>query len=250
MVAQMLVSCNLCSELSDGAFENSMVTEFVLYDLANSRQSVSPQKDSCCDQDDSKALKASHVVLGRETPELDEETLAMKSKLPHKLLFGSVDFDDSNSYPWLSTESHPNLEIAAIVLQIPFHKRGSSKYTRGNRKSAKAHTDLSDHSMVEQRRKSLRDIRSPEEVKVVIPTGSHGLPIAESQGPSRLVDRWRHGGGCDCGGWDMACPLILLGNPGIQFAEDHSLMENYQPLELFIQVKLGFHVICFLHGLL
>ncbi|XP_061348693.1 uncharacterized protein LOC133294060 [Gastrolobium bilobum] len=72
-------------------------------------------------------------------------------------------------------------------------------------------------------------------MKVVIPTGNHGLPNVESRGPSSLLDRLRHGGGCDCGGWDMACPLILLGNPSIQFAEDRSLMEEYQPLELFVQ---------------
>ncbi|KAF7828273.1 transcriptional regulator ATRX-like protein isoform X2 [Senna tora] len=216
IVAQMLVSCNLCSQLKDGAFDNnnnSVTTEFVLYDLANTRQSVSLQRDSCCDQDDSKTSKASR--------ELDEESFAIKNKLPLELLSGS--------------ELHPKHESAAIVLQIPFHKRESLKNTRWNRKSDKAHPGLISHSMVEKRRKSLHDIRSQEQVKVVIPRGNHGPPIAESHGPSRLLDRWRHGGGCDCGGWDMACPLILLGNPGIQFSEDHSLMDNYQPLELFVQ---------------
>ena len=37
IVAQMLVSCNLCSELDDKVFDNSMVTEFVLYDFTHSR---------------------------------------------------------------------------------------------------------------------------------------------------------------------------------------------------------------------
>ena len=84
---------------------------------------------------------------------------------------------------------------------------------------------------------------------MVLPTGSHGLPSAESQGPSSLLDRWKHGGGCDCGGWDMACPLILLGNPSIQFAEDRTLMEGYQTLELFTQVKLEFLINSFTKGL-
>ncbi|XP_028767474.1 uncharacterized protein LOC114725156 [Neltuma alba] len=244
MVAQMLVASNLCSEFKDGAFDNSMVTEFVLYDLANSRPSASLQKDSPCDQD-SKTLKPSHV--GRETFELDEKTPAIKNKLQDKLLFGSVDFNDSKSYPLLCSELRQNLEIAAIVLQIPFHKRESFRHTRKSR-GAREHRNRSDHSEIEQRRKGLHESRGPEQVKVVIPKGNHGLPIDENQGPSRLLDRWRHGGGCDCGGWDMACPLVLLGNPGVQFSEDRSLMENYQTLELFVQVMLGFHITCFLNG--
>ncbi|KAI4315420.1 hypothetical protein L6164_028232 [Bauhinia variegata] len=233
IVAQMQVSCNLCSELKGGVFDNSMVTEFVLYDLTHSRGSVLPQKNCNTDHDASKTLKASHKGLGGETFKLDD--LAIKKNNQHKLLSDDVDFDDSNFYPLLSSELYPNLEIAAIVLQIPFHKRESLKYKRGNRISATAYPNLSYLSMAEKHRDSLQESRSLEQVKVVIPAGNHGLPNSESQGPSSLLDRWRHGGRCECGGWDMACPLILLGNPGIQLAEDHPLMEDYQPLELFVQ---------------
>ncbi|XP_061348680.1 uncharacterized protein LOC133294048 [Gastrolobium bilobum] len=125
MVAEMLVSCNLCSEPEDRVFDNSMVTEFVLYDLTHSRQSVSRGKKSFCEQDASKTRKVSHVGLKEETFRLDEENLAIKNKLQDKPLSSNVDFVDSNCYPLLSTESHSNLEIAAIVLQIPFTKRES-----------------------------------------------------------------------------------------------------------------------------
>lgn len=247
MVALMLVTCNLCSELKGGVFDNSMVTEFVLYDLTHSRQSVSPQKNSSCDQDNSKTLKASHVGLGEESFKVEEDTLSIKNKLQQKLLSGNVDLDKPNSYHWLSKELHSSLEIAAIVLQIPFHKRESLKYKRGDRISAKGYSSLSDLSVVDQSDESMHDCsKTQEQVKVVVPTGNHGLPNTASQGPSSLLDRWRHGGGCDCGGWDMACPLILLGNPSIQFAEDHPPMENYLPLELFVQVQIKFHSICFL----
>ncbi|TKY70951.1 hypothetical protein E2542_SST07245 [Spatholobus suberectus] len=215
MVAQMLVSCNLCSKLEGGAFDNSMVTEFVLYDLTHSRKSVSPEKKSYSEQDCSKTLKPSRSVT------------------KNKLLSGNADFDDSNSYPLSSTELHSNPEMAAIVLQIP---REILKCKRRERTNAEAHSKLGDlSSAVEQSRKSLNDRNVLEQVKVVLPTGNHGLSSAESQGPSSLLDRWKHGGGCDCGGWDMACPLILLGNPSVQFAEHHPLMEEYQTLELFTQ---------------
>ncbi|XP_061337279.1 uncharacterized protein LOC133284295 [Gastrolobium bilobum] len=199
MVAQMLVSYHLSSELEGGIFDNSMVTEFVLYDLSHSRKSASPK------------IKSFVGVKGKETP-------------------------SSNSYPWLSTELHSNLEIAAIVLQIPFHMRESLKYKRGDRVNSKTYSRLSDlSSAVKHGRKGLIDRKVMEQVKVVLPTGKHGLPNGESKGPSSLLDRWKHGGGCDCGGWDMACPLILLGNPNIQLAEDHPLLEEYQPLELFVE---------------
>ncbi|TKY45481.1 hypothetical protein E2542_SST30554 [Spatholobus suberectus] len=237
IVAQMLVSCNLCSELEGRVFDNSMVTEFVLYDFTRSRQSVSHERKSFSEPDASKTMKASHVGWKEETLRLDESR-AVKNKLQDKSLSRNVEFDDLNSYPYLSTECYSNLEIAAIVLQIPFSKRESLKHKRGDRISAEEYSNISDLCAVKDR-KSLHHGQIQEQVKVVIPTGNHGLPNTESQGPSSLLDRLRHGGGCDCGGWDMACPLILLGNPSIQFAEDCPLMEEHQPLELFVQGAKG-----------
>jgi len=191
MVAQMLVSCSLCSELEDGVIGNYVVTEFVLYDFTHSRKSVMPKKRSYSQQDVSKTLNASSI------------------------------------------------ESAAIVLRIPCHKRESLKYKRGDRMKTKAHSKPS-------------DVSSPvEQVKVILPIGNHGLPSAEREGPSSLLDRWKHGGGCDCGGWDMACPLIILGNSSVQFHEDRPRVEKYQPLELFSQpkVKIKFRIKCFLKEL-
>ncbi|KAI3811557.1 hypothetical protein L1987_21282 [Smallanthus sonchifolius] len=51
--------------------------------------------------------------------------------------------------------------------------------------------------------------RESFETTVILPGGSHGVP---SKGvPSPLVDRWRSGGVCDCGGWDVGCRLRTLG---------------------------------------
>lgn len=48
-------------------------------------------------------------------------------------------------------------------------------------------------------------------VTVILPTGVHGLPTEEGV-PSPLIDRWRSGGACDCGGWDLGCSLSILDN--------------------------------------
>ncbi|KAL6191966.1 hypothetical protein ACLB2K_038355 [Fragaria x ananassa] len=45
---------------------------------------------------------------------------------------------------------------------------------------------------------------------VLIPACLHGGPRTRNGGPSSLTERWRSGGYCDCGGWDMGCPLTVL----------------------------------------
>ncbi|XP_015868549.3 uncharacterized protein LOC107405977 [Ziziphus jujuba] len=235
MVGQMQVSCYLCSELKDGVFDNSMVTEFVLYDIAHARLNVAAQENSSCTLDAVKSSKDSNPGLDRQTLKLDDvtHTSSVKLKQDHATYDGQ--FNSSNPHPWPTANLHPNLEIAAIIMQVPFEKRESLKYKRGDKGSDKAPKNLLSLSIVEQRKEDLPESRSPEKVKVVIPAGNHGLPSAESRGPSSLLDRWRLGGGCDCGGWDMACPLVVLGNPHFQFADNQPLVENQGPLELFVQ---------------
>lgn len=47
---------------------------------------------------------------------------------------------------------------------------------------------------------------------VILPGGDHGLP---SKGePSPLIKRWKSGGSCDCGGWDLGCRLRILSSGG------------------------------------
>uniref|UniRef100_A0A2N9J010 Uncharacterized protein n=1 Tax=Fagus sylvatica TaxID=28930 RepID=A0A2N9J010_FAGSY len=234
MVGQMQVSCYLCSELKDGGvLDNSVVTEFILYDIAHARQSIAAQeKEKTADA--VKALKGSSPELVKEPFEGDRSH-PMKLKLQQRQAYEKGDFDSSNSYPWASAQLNPDLEIAAIVMQVPFEKRESLTYKTGDKIINELIPNLLNHSMSEQTKKDLHDSRSPEKVKVLIPTGNHGLPSAESQGPSSLLDRWRLGGGCDCGGWDMACPLTVLGNTRIQCAEDQPLLENQKHLELFVQ---------------
>ncbi|KAJ6326758.1 hypothetical protein OIU78_013778 [Salix suchowensis] len=196
MVGQMQVSCYSCSELKDGGnFDNSMVTEFVLCMIMSI-------------QDKEFLLK---------TP--------LKRKFKHQSQHGfdRGDFDSSNPYPWAAAVLHPDLEIAAIVIQLPFAKRESLKYKRRDKGRDNMHSNLLNLSVGEQRRKTI-DEENQEKVKVVIPTGKHSF-----------AKGWRSGGGCDCGGWDMACPLTVFGNPGIQCAEDEPLLDNQRPLELFLQ---------------
>ncbi|KAJ6701724.1 DOMAIN PROTEIN putative (DUF3527)-RELATED [Salix koriyanagi] len=198
----MQVSCYFSSKLKDGGnFDNSLVTEFVMYDIARGRQRVSTE-----DSPDVRPGSSANPGLVGGSHEMDANCDAVKLKHQPKNAFDRGNFDSSNPYPWASAVLHPDLEIAAIVIQLPFSRRESLKYKRGDK----------------------------EKVRVVIPTGNHSLPSGDSRGPSSLLDRWRSGGGCDCGGWDMACPLTVFGNPGIHYAEDKPLLDNQRPLELFL----------------
>ncbi|XP_055821536.1 uncharacterized protein LOC129890054 [Solanum dulcamara] len=198
LVGRMQVSCYLCTDIKNaGNCDNSMVTEFVLYDTPHSRKRVSFQ-ESCSSPDVTIAPKASV----EKSSGANCETL--------------------------------EVEIAAIAIEIPFEKRESLKFRSGDAKADQPLPNLLDLSVVEQRI-GHSDCVSPAKVNVVIPSGHHGLPTTESPGPSPLLDRWRMGGGCDCGGWDMACPLHIFGNPNIRIDENRTLVERQQPLELFIQ---------------
>ncbi|KAL6174704.1 hypothetical protein ACLB2K_051350 [Fragaria x ananassa] len=228
MVGQMQVSCYLCSELKDGAFDNSMSTEFVLYDISHARQIAAEKENSNCTLDDAKHPKGSNQSTEGATLKLGDGSCQTKVKHQHKS-------SDTDSPAWPFAALHPGLEIAAIVMQVPFEKRESLKYKRGDKLCDKVPANLLKLPMVEQKKKDDPDSRNSGNLKVIIPSGNHGLPSTESKGPSSLLDRWRFGGGCDCGGWDMSCPLTVLSNPNIQLADNQLFEENQQPLELFVQ---------------
>uniref|UniRef100_A0A7N2M4D2 DUF3527 domain protein n=1 Tax=Quercus lobata TaxID=97700 RepID=A0A7N2M4D2_QUELO len=55
-----------------------------------------------------------------------------------------------------------------------------------------------------------KETEDSDSIVVILPGGAHGLP---SKGePSRLMDRWKSGGSCDCEGWDVGCKLCVLSN--------------------------------------
>ncbi|MBA0851490.1 hypothetical protein Goshw_020711 [Gossypium schwendimanii] len=233
IVAQMQVSCCLCSEIKDnGVLENSMVTEFVLYDIAHARQHVSVQESP--DVRKTRVCPSPGSDVG--CYESDDGSNAVRLKDHLNVASDSDEVESVNgSTPLLPANLHPSLETAAVVIQVPFKKRESLKYRRGDKIGYTRHLNLLNLSMVEECKSNVQDSKIQEKVKVVIPTGNHGYPSTETLGPSSLLDRWRNGGGCDCGGWDMACPLVVFGNPSINCSEDQLLVDSEQPFELFLQ---------------
>lgn len=84
-----------------------------------------------------------------------------------------------------------NRELAAIVLKIPTENSKHDGQRSGN-------------VLIENCMESF----SGNNAVVILPGAAHGSP---SNGePSPLINRWRSGGVCDCGGWDEGCKLRIL----------------------------------------
>ncbi|CAA7038083.1 unnamed protein product [Microthlaspi erraticum] len=97
---------------------------------------------------------------------------------------GSVDNLSTREFVLFASESQRTNELAAMVIKIP--KTGDTSST------------------------TLGDYFADVNATVVLPSGIHSLP--HKGGPSSLIQRWKSGGSCDCGGWDMGCNLRILTN--------------------------------------
>ncbi|XP_074576033.1 uncharacterized protein LOC141832428 [Curcuma longa] len=217
LVGQMQVSCYLCPGVVENGFlDNSIVTECVLYDLARERKDLAIEERSKCSSDSiGKPFERKHTV---------------EHSGPVRNQFRISNSSASTSYPWLPKNLHPRLEIAAIEIKTPF----KGKSWRDHEEFREENQSLSKHPTVDLLKTSRSNLNDAI-VRVVTPSGIHGLPNGVEGGPTSLLDRWRCGGGCDCGGWDTACPIIMLNNHSCDDSEDHSARKNQKPILLFEQ---------------
>ncbi|KAJ0967169.1 hypothetical protein J5N97_024086 [Dioscorea zingiberensis] len=222
VIGQMHATCYLCSAMNDnGCVDNSMVTEFVLHDMVARSWSIEEKGHYSSDlvQAPNKNSNASYSgIRPLETNDSMEQ-----GKCNHPLSDPVC-----SSYPWAPSDVHPQDEIAAVVIQIPFGKEGS-KSLQVDEVCAKKCPNLSSPSKVNQ---GSYASNGPVNIKVVTPSGRHGLPNTNEGGPSSLLDRWRTGGGCDCGGWDMGCPIVIFDNSSGS-KTNHSSHERQKLMMLF-----------------
>ncbi|CAL5211547.1 unnamed protein product [Lathyrus oleraceus] len=108
----------------------------------------------------------------------------------------------------------PNDELAAIAVKIP---------------KAISFINSQHHSSCHS------DSHDAVRATVVLPGGVHSFP--SKGGPSSLLERWKSGGSCDCGGWDLACKLKVLANENQASRKPRSskpYFADYQ-FDLFVQ---------------
>ncbi|KAK6161218.1 hypothetical protein DH2020_004599 [Rehmannia glutinosa] len=100
----------------------------------------------------------------------------------------------------------PNLELAAIIVKDVCKNREEDSLGGWGLKFLKK---LGKETIVPS--ESTRDYgECSTSLDVLIPAGLHGGPKTRVGGPSSLTERWISGGRCDCGGWDIGCPLTVL----------------------------------------
>ncbi|PPD90539.1 hypothetical protein GOBAR_DD12545 [Gossypium barbadense] len=116
-----------------------------------------------------------------------------------------------------ASDSQPNDEQAAIIVKIPKkNSRNSIRdgYLIDKRQSLPEATSkecLPDVKLElnSGKKDSFEGVRNIN-ATVILPSGVHSLPNKGE--PSSLIQRWKSGGACDCGGWDLGCKLRILSN--------------------------------------
>ncbi|KAL0456928.1 UNVERIFIED_CONTAM: hypothetical protein Slati_1032000 [Sesamum latifolium] len=131
----------------------------------------------------------------------------------------------------------PNLELAAIIVKdICKNREEADVGGWGLKFLKKSGNDASLETSVPSKC-SRDDGECSTSMDVLIPAGLHSGPRTRIGGPSSLTERWISGGHCDCGGWDIGCPITVL-NTGSSSADSSSETADSgecKSTDLFIQ---------------
>jgi hypothetical protein len=111
-----------------------------------------------------------------------------------------------------TSDFQPNDELAAIVVKIPKSINRSSIRDLLDVGSKERLSGVGCCSNTGGHVQELPFVGTKDLVSatVILPSAAHSLPT--KGGPSSLIERWKSGGLCDCGGWDLGCKLQILAN--------------------------------------
>ncbi|KAL2544127.1 hypothetical protein Fot_13360 [Forsythia ovata] len=129
-----------------------MVTEFLLYDIAHPRKNSSSQDDSSSSPDFVKTQ-----FISDEISSSTQTNTKGQSKQSHE----SGHFD-SWTNPLVAAELHPELEIAAIIMEVQVKKR-ECLILKGR--------DRANDKPFQIRKTAISDCATPGKIRVVIPSG-------------------------------------------------------------------------------
>ncbi|KAG9445752.1 hypothetical protein H6P81_011880 [Aristolochia fimbriata] len=116
--------------------------------------------------------------------------------------------DDLSMDSLNDNEPLPCLELAAIVVEASVQSTSQVESNEGWGLKF-----LKNATAARSKRGCLQNgSKSDISIKALIPAAPHGGPRTRHGGPSGIIERWRSGGHCDCGGWDVGCPLTVLSN--------------------------------------
>ena len=152
-------------------------------------------------------MKASYLHYYDLTGQNCMDSSTVKEFVLFSVKLGQSDAQDA--------DYQPKDELAAIAVKIP-----KAISFINNQHHSSCHSDS--HDIVH--------------ATVVLPGGVHSFP--SKGGPSSLLERWKSGGSCDCGGWDLACKLKIIATDNQASRKPLSskpYFADYQ-FDLFVQV--------------
>lgn len=189
-------------------------------------------------------LRSGHPYKQRKLSKFDgtNAILEESSWLPSVDIRNNPDLGGANH---TGNELITNFELAAIVVKSHLHNSHKKaefggwglKFLKKSQVGQKnscletlIHSDSPCHSSTE----------CSTSTDVIVPAGFHGGPRTRNGGPSSLLDRWTSGGHCDCGGWDIGCPVTILNtrqNSKETLSQADDVSGDCKTIDLFVQVS-------------
>ncbi|XP_078167109.1 uncharacterized protein LOC144561883 isoform X2 [Carex rostrata] len=207
-VGMMEVSSSLV--LNSGSCCSYVDTEFVLF-------STDTRDSNFCCTKNTGFMKKAFEILRPNNP-------FSRTKSTRRGTFGESSVVDESSFTnFLSQEFPSNFESCATVVRSYQYKNEKEPISGGwglNFLPKVAYSERNGENSEEKERKI------GVELSVLLPSGVHGSPDTVNAGPTRLIERWRSGGLCDCGGWDLGCPITVLKNDSSISNKEDSLQVN------------------------
>ncbi|WOL19291.1 hypothetical protein Cni_G28089 [Canna indica] len=213
-------------------------TQFVLYS-GNAKSSLKMQiSDSIIKK--SKRLckkvtdkfRLSYTSKHKSTRNLDEFKAQFDILSTKHCLSMFRNYQEEDLINQVQNDCTSDLELAAVILKDNQQESKREAAIGGwglkflGRSTVTDAYNSSDPSVSSVTCKENQDIhreKSSENLTVLVPAGYHGGPS-----PSGIIKRWRSGGHCDCGGWDLGCPLRVLSCGSSSIKNSRSLFKEEQ----------------------
>ncbi|KAG8074391.1 hypothetical protein GUJ93_ZPchr0006g40718 [Zizania palustris] len=132
------------------------------------------------------------------------------------VLFGSEQLPSSEG----SGDSHVSREFGAFFSAVPQQEADTSHQSSSQTSGHCSCPPLGNFHP------NTRNARSASaSVLALLPNGFHGTSTSGHH-PLPLIERWKSGGSCDCGGWDEGCILSVLSDDPRESKCDVSIQAN------------------------
>ncbi|CAA3009210.1 Hypothetical predicted protein [Olea europaea subsp. europaea] len=185
--------------------------------------------------------------LARKIVDVFKSTRSYKERPSPKFVEKSASFEDTYRHSShqvqkspnpveASVESQyaPNLELAAIVMRHHTCKKSKESGIGGWGLKFLERSGI--NSLISSECSPQNCGECSMSMNIIVPADVHGGPRTRIGGPSSLIERWISGGRCDCGGWDIGCPLTVLDSRSCIMEASPPNSRECKSFELFIQV--------------